>query len=132
MDDMEIKARAEKEQNRINDLLSDAGISDRRMKILKPIILNTAWMKAKLDDAMEAIKNSNIVITYDNGGGQKGIRENPLFKGYESLWKSYLTGLDRIMSALPPEKSHEIVEEAEKTEPSTVLSLVRKRKKKEA
>jgi hypothetical protein len=48
------------------------------------------------------------------------------------LWKSYLAGLDRIMSALPEEKSHEIVEEAEKTEPSTVLSLVRKRKKKEA
>lgn len=132
MNETEIKARAEEEQNRITDLLSEVGISDKRMKLLEPIILNTAWMKAKLDDAREAIKNSNIVISYDNGGGQKGIRENPLFKGYESLWKSYLAGLDRIMSALPEEKSREIVEEAEKTEPSTVLSLVRQRKKKEA
>lgn len=132
MNEIELKARADEEQNRITDLLSEVGISDKRMKLLEPIILNTAWMKAKLDDAREAIKNSNIVISYDNGGGQKGIRENPLFKGYESLWKSYLAGLDRIMSALPPEKSHEIVEEAEKTEPATVLSLVRKRKKKEA
>lgn len=132
MNDIEIKARAEEEQNRIIDLLNEVGISAKKMKLLEPIILNTAWMKAKLDDAREAIKNSNIVISYDNGGGQKGIRENPLFKGYESLWKSYLTGLDRIMSELPPEKSHEIVEEAEKAEPSTVLSLVRKRKKKEA
>ena len=128
----EIKNRADAEAKRIIDLLTDAGISDRRIKLLMPVIVNTSWMKAKLDDAREAIKNSNIVISYDNGGGQKGIRENPLFKGYEGLWKSYLTGLDRIMSALPPEKSHEIVEEAEKTEPSTVLSLVRKRKKKEA
>lgn len=132
MNETEIKARAEEEQKRITELLTEVGISDKRMKLLEPIILNTAWMKAKLDDAREAIKNSNIVISYDNGGGQKGIRENPLFKGYESLWKSYLAGLDRIMSALPEEKSHEIVEEAEKTEPSTVLSLVRKRKKKEA
>ena len=132
MNETEIKARAEEEQNRITKLLVEVGVSDKRMKLLEPTILNTAWMKAKLDDAREAIKNSNIVISYDNGGGQKGIRENPLFKGYEGLWKSYLTGLDRIMSALPPEKSHEIVEEAEKTEPSTVLSLVRKRKKKEA
>ena len=131
MNDIEIKARAEEEQNRILDLLTDAGISDKRKRLLEPVILNTAWMKAKLDDSREAIKNSGVVIAYDNGGGQKGIRENPLYKGYENLWKSYLTGLDRIMSALPPEKSHEIVEEAEKTEPSTVLSLVRKRKKKE-
>jgi hypothetical protein len=132
MDDKEIKGRAEAEVNRITELLIDAGISERRIKLLNPAIVNTAWMKAKLDDAREAVKNSQIVIAYDNGGGQKGIRENPLFKGYESLWKSYLAGLDRIMSALPEEKSHEIVEEAEKTEPSTVLSLVRKRKKKEA
>lgn len=132
MDDKEIKGRAEAEVNRITELLIDAGISERRIKLLNPVIVNTAWMKAKLDDAREAVKNSQIVITYDNGGNQKGIRINPLFTGYEALWKSYLTGLDRIISVLPPEKSHEIVEEAEKTEPSTVLSLVRQRKKKEA
>ena len=130
MDDMEIKARAEKEQNRINDLLSDAGISDRRMKILKPIILNTAWMKAKLDDAREAIKNSNIVISYDNGGGQKGIRENPLFKGYENLWRAYIHGMDRILSALPDEIATEQRIEMEK--PKTMLELVRNKHKKEA
>ena len=62
MNETEIKARAEEEQNRITDLLSEVGISDKRMKLLEPIILNTAWMKAKLDDAREAIKNSNIVI----------------------------------------------------------------------
>ena len=90
MNENEVKARAEEEQNRIINLLLEVGISDKRMKLLEPIILNTAWMKAKLDDAREAIKNSNIVISYDNGGGQKGIRENPLFKGYESLWRSYM------------------------------------------
>lgn len=132
MNETEIKARAEEEQDRIIEILNSAGVSDKRMRTLEPVILNTAWMKAKLDDSREAIKNSGVVIAYDNGGGQKGIRENPLFKGYESLWKSYLAGLDRIMSALPEEKSREIVEEAEKTEPSTVLSLVRQRKKKEA
>lgn len=130
MDDMEIKARAEKEQNRINDLLSDAGISDRRMKILKPIILNTAWMKAKLDDAMEAIKNSNIVIAYDNGGGQKGIRENPLFKGYEALWKSYMLGMNKILDSLPPEAVQ--TEITEESKPQNVLSIIRAKHREEA
>lgn len=122
MDETEIKARAREEQNRINTLLEDAGISDKRMKLLEPIILNTAWMKAKLDDAREAIKNSNIVISYDNGGGQKGIRENPLFKGYESLWRSYMAGMAKIIDSLPQEQLEQAIE-VEK--PATMLELVR-------
>ena len=127
MDELEIKARAEAEQKRISDLLIEVGISDKRQKLLEPIILNTAWMKAKLDDAREAIKNSNIVISYDNGGGQKGIRENPLFKGYESLWRSYMAGMAKILEALPAE----VVEQSVEVEkPSTMLELVRHKHRK--
>lgn len=130
MDDIEIKERAEEEQDRITDILKSTGVSDKRMRTLEPVILNTAWMKAKLDDAREAIKNSNIVISYDNGGGQKGIRENPLFKGYENLWRAYIHGMDRILSALPDEIATEQRIEMEK--PKTMLELVRNKHKKEA
>lgn len=130
MDDIEIKERAEAEQNRILTILTDIGISDKRMQMLEPIILNTAWMKAKLDDAREAIKNSQIVIKYDNGGGQKGIRENPLFKGYESLWKSYMQGMNRILDCLPNEVVEIETEGVEK--PKTMLELVRDKHRREA
>jgi len=130
MDDMEIKARAEEEQNRILDLLMEIGISEKRMRLLEPIILNTAWMKAKLDDAREAIKHSNIVISYDNGGGQKGIRENPLFKGYESLFRSYMAGMSKILDSLPAEYVSQAAEIVEK--PATLLELVRKKHRNEA
>lgn len=130
MTDVEIKARAEEEQNRITDLLLEVGISDKRMNLLGPIILNTAWMKAKLDDAREAIKNSNIVVAYDNGGGQKGIRENPLFKGYENLWRSYMAGMSKIIDCLPDEIA--TVESEVVDKPKTVLELVRNRHGKEA
>ena len=129
MDELEIKARVEGEQNRITDLLSEVGISDKRMELLEPIILNTAWMKAKLDDAREAIKNSNIVISYDNGGGQKGIRENPLFKGYESLWRSYMAGMAKILESLPQEQIEQAVE-IEKL--VTMLELVRNKHRENA
>ena len=129
MNETEIKARAEEEQKRIADLIKEVGISDKRQKLLEPIILNTAWMKAKLDDAREAIKNSNIVISYDNGGGQKGIRENPLFKGYESLWRSYMAGMSKILDSLPQEAIEQSVE-VEK--PATMLELVRNKHRKEA
>lgn len=126
----DIKSRAAAEIKRLNAVLVDANISKRRMDALKPVVENTAWMKAKLDDARETIKNSQIVISYDNGGGQKGIRENPLFKGYESLWKSYMIGMGKILDALPPETTE--LEEIKDAAPQTVLSMVRTKHKKEA
>lgn len=127
MDDSEIKQKTDEEINRIKDILIEAGISEKRMKMLKPVILNTAWMKVKLDDTRETIKNSQTVIPYDNGGGQKGIRENPLFKGYESLWKSYMNGMNRILDTLPKETIEVETKVVEK--PKTMLELVRDRKK---
>lgn len=130
MNETEIKARAEEEQNRIIELLNEVGISAKKMKLLEPIVINTAWMKVKLDDAREAIKNSNIVVAYDNGGGQKGIRENPLFKGYENLWRSYMAGMSKIIDCLPDEIA--TVESEVVDKPKTVLELVRNRHGKEA
>ena len=130
MNDVEITERAEEEQKRIVEIMKSSGVSDKRMQVMEPVILNTAWMKAKLDDAREAIKNSQIVISYDNGGGQKGIRENPLFKGYESLWKAYMNGMDRILACLPQDVAKIEAEEAQK--PKTMLELVRNKHVKEA
>lgn len=122
----------EAEIQKLKDILIDAEISDRRMKALEPIIENVAWMKIKLDDAREKIASSSVVIPYDNGGGQSGIRENPLYKGYEALWKSYITGLDRILGALPKEAIESVADEITSNEPKSVLELVRGKHKKEA
>ena len=122
----------EKEMKRLKKLLKDAGVSTSRMKMLEPVIENVAWMKIKLDQAREKIKNSGIVMPYDNGGGQTGIRENPAFKGYEALWKSYMAGMSKLLETMPPE----VIEAEEKTEkeqaPVTVLELIRTKHKKEA
>ena len=122
MADSELKARASEEKKRIIAILKDAGISKRRMDMLKPVIENVSWMRAKLDDSRELIKNSNIVMPYDNGGGQRGIRENPAFKGYESLWKAYMQGMNRILDTLPPEQIDVAVEDVK---PQPVLDTIR-------
>lgn len=120
---------ANDEKQRLEALLFSCGISDARMKALEPIIDNVAWQRGKLDEAREAIRGSGVAIPYDNGGGQKGIRENPIFKGYHALWKSYMTGMNTILSSLPPE----VAKEAEPPErPATVLEIVRAKHKKDA
>lgn len=115
----------QEEKQRLTALLFSCDISEKRIEALETVIENVAFMKVKLDAAREAIKTSNVAIPYDNGGGQTGIRENPLFKGYESLWKSYMAGMDKILSCLPQEVAKENVKEEEK--PKTVLELVRAR-----
>lgn len=118
------------EADRLRELLRHNGVKDEIIDILSTIIENTAWMKAKLDETRDMIKSSSVAISYDNGGGQKGIRENPLFKGYEALWKSYMSGLCKILDYVP----QKVVEaEAEDIEtPKTVLQLVRSKHRKEA
>ena len=116
----EMQKRARKEKGRIKRLLKAAEVAPERIKLLEPVIDNTAWMKAKLEDSRDRIRNGQIVTTYNNGGGQKGIRENPLFKGYESLFKSYMAGMNKIM---------ETVQDKQKTpppdiKPQTVLEAI--------
>lgn len=120
---MTIEERTEEEKQRLTALLFDYNIPAKKVGLLDDTITNVAYMKVKLDDTREAIRHTDVAIPYDNGGGQKGVRENPLFKGYESLFKSYMSGLRVIMDLLPVEET----EVAQADKPKTVLELVRER-----
>ena len=122
----DLKKEAKKEEKRIIGLLKAAGVSNAKLEALKEIIINTAWMKAKLDATRDQIRESSVAIPYDNGGGQKGIRENPLFKGYEGLWRSYMAGQKQILDAMPEEEDRERLDI---NKPKTTLELIRERHK---
>lgn len=113
------------EKQRLISLLFSCGLPEEKINALATIIDNTAWMKAKLIETREMIANTAVAIPYDNGGGQVGIRENPLFKGYHSLWKSYLAGMGKIFDYVPEEQAK--VEEEEKQD--NVLQMIRKKRR---
>ena len=117
-----------KELRKISREIKKAKISEHKMKVIEPVVLNSAFMKVKLDEARELIKHETITVEYDNGGGQKGIRENPVFKAYEALWKSYMLGMDKILSVIPEQLQQELVDQAEQIKPQTVLDFVRDKK----
>lgn len=118
-----------KEQRKISREIKKAQISEHKMKVIEPVVLNSAFMKVKLDEAREQIKSETITVKYDNGGGQKGIRENPVFKAYEALWKSYMLGMDKILGIIPEDQPQALAEQAEQIKPQTVLDFVRDKKK---
>ena len=103
------------------------GASEDAIVLLTPTIENVAYMQKKLDAARKAIKKEDVVVPYDNGGGQTGIRENPRFKGYESLFKSYMAGIKLIMDALPKQPTEAMVDDVIE-QPKTILEIVKARK----
>ena len=124
----DLEARAAEEAERLRRLLFDCGVSEDIIELLSTTIDNTAYIKIQLDETKAAIKTSKVVIPYDNGGGQKGLRENPLFKGFESLFKSYMSGIKQIMETLP--KQAENVKKQELEKPQTMLEFVRDKHRK--
>lgn len=125
----EIAKRSAAERRKLAKFLAKNGLNDEKIQSLDPVILNVSWMKSKLDDAREAIGEEGITVEYDNGGGQSGVRENPAFRAYEALWKTYLSGLDMLIKILPVEVPQEQISDIK---PTSVLTLVQNRRKQDA
>ena len=57
---------------------------------------NVLFMRRKLEETRLELENQPIVIPYNNGGGQSGIRANPAYAEYEKLLKSYTSALKTL------------------------------------
>ena len=97
------------EYKRLVDLLRAANIPQQKISVLEPVIDNMAWQRVKLDEARAEMQDASIICEYNNGGGQTGTRENPVFKAYINLWRAYMVGLEKFSSYLPKELHDEVV-----------------------
>lgn len=61
---------------------------------------NLFFMEGKLRETRRGLANQQVVIAYDNGGGQKGIRKNPIFEGYNHLMANYRKTLGQLAEML--------------------------------
>lgn len=120
MDNRKVK----KEQRRLIALLDRAEVPTQQRDVLAPVIDNISWQRVKLDEAREQMQDANIVCHYNNGGGQAGERENPIFKAYINLFRAYMVGLEKFTSYLPKDLQEEATGEAVST-----LDLVKNMKK---
>lgn len=50
-------------------------------------------MAARIQIEGEKIESESLIVDYDNGGGQSGVRENPFYIAYEKLLASYIKTL---------------------------------------
>ena len=118
------KNSVETEYKRLQDLLDRADVPQQKRDVLAPVIDNMAWQRVKLDEAREEMQDASVVCEYNNGGGQTGTRENPIFKAYINLWRAYMVGLEKFTSYLPKELQEEVTGES-----ISVLEQVKRMKK---
>ena len=67
-------------------------LHDEALELAETVV----FMAEKLEESRKAMKDEPIVIPYDNGGGQTGIRENPHYTAYEHLVTAYNKSLRQL------------------------------------
>lgn len=115
------------ERERLESILERAGVPTQKKSVLLPVIDNMAWQRIKLDETRKEMRNASVVCTYNNGGGQTGTRENPIFKAYVNLWRAYMMGLEKFSACLPKDLQDEV-----STEATNILEQVRNMKELQA
>lgn len=84
---------AKQVKNRASELVSGVSVLHDEAQELAESVL---FMAEKLKESRELMKDEPLIIDYDNGGGQKGIRENPHYVAYEHLMISYTKSLRQL------------------------------------
>lgn len=95
-----MQSRVESELRKLRELTKDA-IPDDKRKAVMPMLPNIAFLKVKLDEARRELLYEQIYTDYDNGGGQKGIREHPGFVAYNKLFTTFSRSIKQLCDLMP-------------------------------
>ena len=75
------------------------------------------FMRGKLEELREELKDAPLVTEYDNGGQQRGTRINPAFKAHKDLLLTYtktLSALEAIIGKNDPGARDDVIAEMRK------------------
>lgn len=115
------KAKMEKELEKLLRMVEKC--PEEKREGLTAVAEHVAFVKVKLDEGRRACEDEGLTVEYDNGGGQKGERENPALKAYAALLKLYMDGMREIFRAMP-----EAEQPAAAAAQDSVLDLVIRRR----
>ena len=72
------------------------------------------FMRAKLEELREELRDAPLVTEYDNGGQQRGTHINPAFKAHKDLLMTYtktLSTLEAIIGKKDPGEGNDYITE---------------------
>lgn len=88
-----VTVRKERNMNRAEEICRGVSVlHNEALALAKAVVL----MSEKIEATITELQDAPLVIPYDNGGGQTGIRENPEFVAFEKLMASYTKSLRQL------------------------------------
>lgn len=96
------ETRISEEFTRLLEIYKD--LPENKMKLIRPLIQNAAFMKVTLEDLQLSINKNGCSEEYKNGENQYGKKAAADLQAYNSLIKNYNTVSDRLEKMLPTEK----------------------------
>ena len=74
------------------------------------LTLQVLSMADKLEEARQRMPIEELIVEYDNGGGQSGVRENPYYPAYEKLLASFVKSLTALQTMIGNNAGSEVDE----------------------
>lgn len=96
------ETRISEEFTRLLEIYKD--LPENKMKLIRPLIQNAAFMKVTLEDLQLSINKNGCSEEYKNGENQYGKKAAADLQAYNSLIKNYNTVSDGLEKMLPTEK----------------------------
>lgn len=77
-----------------------AGVPDAYREHAAELAEQLEFQRGRLEEARAKLDGAPLVLAYDNGGGQTGIRKNPAFEAYNALMGTYIKTLEELRGIL--------------------------------
>ena len=98
-------------KRKMKDIL--AALPDDQRFIASEMADNYIFLSVRVTELREALDKQPTIITYDNGGGQKGLRENPYLATYNKLVTRHADLCMKLVKLIPGE-AEDVRDELEK------------------
>ena len=89
--DPEKLERVQQELDHLREIFKD--VNENKRDFVQRQIEQLAWFNVSIADLQAKVDQWGTLVSYDNGGGQSGVRENPYYPAYEKLLASYTKSL---------------------------------------
>ena len=98
-----------KEKARLMEIFKD--IDSNKYNFVMTLIDRLAWLNVSVKEIEKSIDEKGTTIPYDNGGGQKGIRDNPDVKTHIQYTRNISTITKQLVDLVPPSQKKSKLDE---------------------
>ena len=104
----EKQKQIDREKKRLLKIFKD--IDKNKLEFVMHQIDNLAWLNISIIELKEKVDKNGTTSTYNNGGGQSGVRDNPDVKTLIAYQKNVTSITKQLLDLVPPKTKSKLQE----------------------